>query len=271
MKKRSYKVSCYGIDATVTYFEEEWGGGRREPLGEIFDKVSDIHQHTEQEVFFVLGGEMELMLENGKLCFSNCAVVVPAGMGHYTAINAERVFVLYFSTGNAFFSELFREVSSFAIGNDARMYVEKLAEGARGDDGFHLVSLLFSAFVRQIAPEVCRETETVGAVGKYAFEIDEYIEAHYTEGIRLFELAEHLHLCEKQVSRVIKREYGYSFSSLVNQKRLSVAAMMLRHTDMTVADIARRVGYDSDNYFYRVFKRKYGLTPVEYRNQKNGS
>ena len=43
--------------------------------------------------------------------------------------------------------------------------------------------------------------------------------------------------------------------------------MMLKHTSLTVNEIARRVGFENDNYFYRVFKKKYGETPTEYRNK----
>ena len=71
---------------------------------------------------------------------------------------------------------------------------------------------------------------------------------------------------------MIKREYGCSFTEYVNRKRMSVAMMMLKHTEMTVSEIARAVGFESDNYFYKVFKERQGLTPNEYRNeQKNGS
>lgn len=270
MKKRSYDVSYGGFDATATYFDEH-GVGRREPLGEIFDKVSDIHKHTDHEVFFILDGEMELVLEDNTLSFRNCAVIVPAGVGHYTLIDAERLFVLYFSSDEGIASLVPLQVRSFEIDDDVRFFVEKLSAGADGDDSFHYVSLLFSSIVRRLAPEVYSKRGGNVDLHKYAFEIDDYIEHHYSEQIRLAELARHLHLCEKQVSRVIKREYGCSFSALVNQKRLAVASMMLRHTDITVSAIARTVGFENDNYFYRVFKEKYGSTPNEYRNQKNGS
>ena len=97
--------------------------------------------------------------------------------------------------------------------------------------------------------------------------LDNYIAEHYCEKITLADIAAELYLCERQVSRIIRREYNCSFADFVNIKRLSVAAMMLKHTQMNIADVARSVGYENYNYFYRVFKTKYGVTPAQYREK----
>ena len=49
--------------------------------------------------------------------------------------------------------------------------------------------------------------------------------------------------------------------------RLNLAAELLRITDATVLDIAGRVGFDNLSYFNRLFKRRYGMTPREYRSK----
>ena len=43
---------------------------------------------------------------------------------------------------------------------------------------------------------------------------------------------------------------------------------MLENTNMTVEEIARAVGYDSVEYFYRLFKKKTGMTPKEFKIKK---
>ena len=275
MKKRSHKVTSGGYCATFTCFSEH-GDSRREPLGEIFDKINNIHRHAAHEVFFVLDGEMELVLESGSTRYSNVAVIVPAGIEHYTVVNSERLFVFYLSAENEETEKLFENrlsyIFAYSLNEDERFYIDRIGKVYCDEDCFHLLSLIFSSFIGRLAPSEYLKKEVSAEVGKYIFDIDDFIDKHYSEEVRLSNLAMRLHLCEKQVSRVIKREYGCSFPELIKRKRLLVAAMMLRHTDMTVCEIAGKVGFENDNYFYRVFKKLYGETPTEYRlNQRNGS
>ena len=278
MKERIRKIELGDISLTVTYFADAFGVGRREPLGEIFDNISSIHRHAEHEIFFLWGGEMELVTESENCRFGDSVVVLPPDLGHYTVIDAEKVFVIYLNidraegeSGKKLVKLLSSGVVSLKVSEDEKFYLEKLRETQKSIDFSHLLSLLFSEVITRLSPEILGGEGSGEGEGKYAFAIEEYIERHYSERIRLRDLAEYLHLCEKQVSRVIKREYGCSFSEYVNHKRLSVAVMMLRHTDMTVTAIAGVVGFDNDNYFYRVFRENFGLTPNEYREQKNGS
>ncbi len=271
MKKRTYKVSSGRYCASLTCFSVR-GESRREPLGEIFDKINNIHRHTEHEVFFVLDGEMELVLENGAERYSSVSVTVPAGAEHYTVVDSERLFVVYLSPENGetkrLFSEKLSDIFVSDIDEEMRFYIDMIAKERSDEDCFHILSLLFASFVKRLAPETAVKRETLSGTGKYTFDIDGFIEERFTEEIRLPQLAKHLHLCEKQVSRVIKKEYNCSFSDLVKKKRLTVASMMLKHTDMTVSEIARKVGFENDNYFYRVFKESFGKTPNEYRKDR---
>jgi AraC family transcriptional regulator, transcriptional activator of pobA len=51
---------------------------------------------------------------------------------------------------------------------------------------------------------------------------------------------------------------------------MSEAARLLRFTDLTVQQVALRVGYDDPLYFSRAFKRHFGDSPVAYRAQSRG-
>lgn len=272
MKERSYKITLGEVALTVTYFTGELGMCRREPLGEVFDKISSIHRHAECEVFFIWGGEMELVTESENLRFSDSVVILPPHIRHYTGIDSERLFVIYMSVdradgeiGKRLAERLQSGVISLRINGDEKFYLDRLSTTRNTYDCPHLLALLFSELLSRIEPNIGGGEKDAPTVGKYAFALDEYIERHYAEAIRLSDMAKALHLCEKQVSRVIRREYGCSFSDFVNRKRLSVAAMMLKHTDMTVGEVSHAVGYDNDNYFYRLFRQKYGTTPGEYR------
>ena len=278
MKERSYKIAVGGLSLSVTYLSDGLGEGRREPLSEIFDNLSNMHSHAEYEIFFVWDGAMELVTESENLRFFDSAIILPPNFGHYTVIDAERVFVIYMTVDRAdgeVADTLIRKMNecvwSLDIGFDEKFYLEKLESVKNTSDQMHLLSLLFSNIFSRLEPSLSGKVIEDVRVGKYAFAIESYLNDHYFENIRLTDLANHLHLCEKQVLRVLKKEYGCSFSEYVSKKRMAVATMMLKHTDMPVCEIASAVGFESDNYFFRVFKKKYGVTPIEYRTKKNGS
>lgn len=70
-----------------------------------------------------------------------------------------------------------------------------------------------------------------------------------------------------QLSRLIKLATGQTFKELLQNKRFSKAIQLLDTTTFSVADIIAFVGYDNTSYFYRTFRKRYGLSPAEYRRR----
>ena len=61
--------------------------------------------------------------------------------------------------------------------------------------------------------------------------------------------------------------YGNSIAAHVREHRMESAASQLRETDEPIAEVARRVGYESQSRFSAEFKRQFGLLPTEYRRR----
>ncbi|WP_428646033.1 AraC family transcriptional regulator [Roseibium sp.] len=93
----------------------------------------------------------------------------------------------------------------------------------------------------------------------------EYIYAHLDEDPDLTTLAEVAALSPWHWHRVWQSTYGESVVATVKRLRLHRAAADLAYTDMTLAAIARRAGYGSQEAFSRSFKTSYGQTPSSYR------
>lgn len=94
-----------------------------------------------------------------------------------------------------------------------------------------------------------------------------YIEEHYADG-SLSQVAQELHYDLAWLSREIKRRTGKNYTELVQEKRLSQAAWLLRNTRQRVADIAVSVGYENLSYFHRIFAQRFGVSPKHYRDCK---
>jgi AraC family transcriptional regulator of arabinose operon len=88
------------------------------------------------------------------------------------------------------------------------------------------------------------------------------------EPLKLVDVAKALHLSPSRAAHVIKDVCGVGFVELLTAYRLRLAAEYLRHTDEPVGHIGRRAGFGDESHFYRVFKAKLGMTPRQYRRQR---
>ena len=72
----------------------------------------------------------------------------------------------------------------------------------------------------------------------------------------------------KKTIAEIKEKSGNTFGDIVKNVRMKKARALLKSGSMTVEAIAENVGYQNVEHFNRLFKKKYGMTPVQFRNSK---
>ncbi len=99
------------------------------------------------------------------------------------------------------------------------------------------------------------------------FQVMQYVEVHYANS-SFSKLAKKLRYEPSWLSREIKRRTGKTYTQLVQEKRLSQAAFLLRNTQRNISEIAVAVGYDNISYFHRIFEKIYGQSPRHYRLQE---
>ena len=107
-----------------------------------------------------------------------------------------------------------------------------------------------------------RRDEDRGSVS--VIPIIRYIEKHYRSCTQE-SVAERFAISPNYVTTLLKRHTGMTYIQAVQAQRLGHATSLLRHSDRTVDDIAREVGYENTTFFYRKFREAYGLAPAEYR------
>lgn len=99
----------------------------------------------------------------------------------------------------------------------------------------------------------------------------DYIEHNLSEHITLDSLAAHVHFDKSYLTARFKDSLGTSPIRYVNHLRIERAKTLLATTDDSITQIARTVGFSSIHYFSRYFKEKEGVTPIEYREQRQKS
>lgn len=96
--------------------------------------------------------------------------------------------------------------------------------------------------------------------------IEEYLERHYTHPVDARQLADISGVSYSYLSRVFKRNRGITPNQFLTGIRLDRAkTLMNEEPEMPIRDIALSVGYEDPLYFSRLFKKKLGLYPTEFR------
>ena len=98
-----------------------------------------------------------------------------------------------------------------------------------------------------------------------------YINENYEYDIGMEELAEKFGVSSRYIRKCFKEETGISCSQYIASLRIEKAKEMLWSGSETVTEIAARTGFNSSQYFCRVFQQYTGMTPLEYRNMWKGT
>ena len=98
-------------------------------------------------------------------------------------------------------------------------------------------------------------------------QIVRYIDRHFPEPLSLEHLAEVCHGSPYHLQRTFKRVRGVSPTEYIQHVRIRYAAQELKHTSLTVSEVALKAGIPNVSYFVTLFKRITGYTPLQYREQ----
>lgn len=110
------------------------------------------------------------------------------------------------------------------------------------------------------ASQAALRSEAIGQAKKYLAE-------HFCDPVSLEDVARQVHLSPFYFSRLFKEKEGVNFVEYLTRLRLEEAKRLLARTNDTVAAVAARVGYAEANYFSRIFRRYFGVSPSEYREK----
>ena len=94
-----------------------------------------------------------------------------------------------------------------------------------------------------------------------------YIQEHFAENLTVNVLAEHYAMSPNYFSSMFKKEMSRSAVNYITELRINQARELLCHSELSVVDISKKVGYEDSQYFFRVFKKYLGMTPLQYREE----
>ena len=96
-----------------------------------------------------------------------------------------------------------------------------------------------------------------------------YIDAHLCEDIKINDIAKNSYLNPSYLSNLFHKETNRTISDWILERRINESAFSISNTNESIADIAFFYNFCSQSYFIKCFKKVMGVTPREYRNNKN--
>lgn len=117
------------------------------------------------------------------------------------------------------------------------------------------------------ASPVPDSTAGQGRAAKIAAEVRQLIDSQYRQELSVEEMADRYQLSVNHFNKIFKDFNGMPFREYLINVRVEKAKEYLANPQMNIREVGTLVGYVNPNYFSRIFKKKTGFTPIEYRNQ----
>ena len=254
------------------------------------DQPQHNHYHLSCEMILVLEGEAEFLVDgqqylggSGSLVFLNSfeqhevkVKKTPYRRYFLTIDSAEMERMLSYTTLSSIFKNRpagFRHCVCFSSPEREeifslveRLYKEYSAPGAYSGQMLRSLFEQLLIEVYRICPGNFAHNESGSASRVIA--IQKYIEEHFTEEIRISDLARQFFISPYYLSHTFRSQVGYSPKQYIQLNRLSYAKELLETTDLQVSQIAYKCGFGDTNNFIRAFKAWFGQAPNKYRNSE---
>ncbi len=266
-----------------------------QPIKEDKDYVympkTQLHWHTEVEIIYVIKGEIKvvcehqdyLMQKNDLILFNSNALHTTSATGNESAVficiqmnkklfedhckDFDDVTLKCNTKIESKHSEqdydLIRMIISrmmLAI-NNGKAYKELLVESWLSI----LIYQLLRNFVEDSAQQVHRKIAYKNM--ERLKRIISHINNNYQNTLTLHEIADSEHLNLHYLSHFINDNLGISFQQYLTDVRFEAVLEKLINTDMKIIDVVYECGFSDVNNFYKLFKKRYGTTPLNYRKK----
>ncbi len=143
---------------------------------------------------------------------------------------------------------------------------ESIQQFASAKNGSDLVTVQTEMIIR--LTQAVADSRKLSGYSPVIRNLLQSLESNYSQPYSLEDLAKRVHVSEEHLSRQFKKEVGSTLTTYIGDLRIKKAAEMLRTTQLSISEIAMYVGYSDSNYFVKVFKKRYGMTPSAYRSSK---
>ena len=94
-----------------------------------------------------------------------------------------------------------------------------------------------------------------------------YIDAHLGDNLSLVVLCQKLNVSKNRLYKCFHQYFNCTISEYITRKRVEKASELLLNTDLPLSEVAEKTGFNDYSYFFKVFKKSTGCTPLEFRRE----
>ena len=240
------------------------------------------HTHNHMELFFIVGGKGQFLIEDQlhPVDVNNLVIINPNVVHTEVSLNAQPLEYIVLGvagiqlatsdTSDGQFSIL-DHFESAEISGCLRNILREMAQKNTGYEDVcqAYMEILIIRLMRSTALAVPSESQMI-SVNRQCAAVRRYIDLHFKEALTLEQLAEEGHMNKFYLSHAFKREFGVSPINYMISKRIEESKYLLAETDLSMTQIAQLLGFSSLSYFSQVFRRTQSVTPMEYRQSQRG-
>ncbi|OAB43048.1 response regulator transcription factor [Paenibacillus antarcticus] len=163
-------------------------------------------------------------------------------------------------------STLLLSISNFITNQAKNLTLEEVW----GSNPFHSIEHLhtnfdFIVWFEEFENSISSIFNSLGESSKLIHQAKQYIHKHYSSNVSLEGIADELNISPNYLSTLFRKETSESLVEYLTRYRIDRAKEYLLTTHYRVYEIGQMVGYESEQYFSRVFKKVVGMPPAKYK------
>jgi AraC-type DNA-binding domain-containing proteins len=201
-----------------------------------------------------------------KLVFSSQEPCLILGMAYDHVSEDSRLISLKnlftaFPTVNAFF-ENFNSAKIIQDAHSIYPILQSVLKEFRGENNYTYHNILINKLLIDLSRLVLNDKQQSS---DYVEMIKDYIQFNYFSINSINDIANYIGLNKVYMQRLFRTHTNQTVWNYLTNLRIKKAAYLLKYTDIPIGDIDENIGINSRQNFYRLFKKAYGISPLEYK------
>lgn len=235
------------------------------------------HTHNHTELFYIVGGKGQFLIEDKTFPVDvNNLVVINPNVVHteaslnaqpleYIVLGIEGIALATSENSNGQFC-LLDHFESAEISGCLRNILREMEQKSPGYEDVcqAFMEILVIRLMRNTTLSVAEELPAVSG-NRQCAQVRRYIDDHFKEALTLDLLADEAHMNKYYLSHAFKKEYGVSPINYMLSRRIDESKYLLAETDLSLSRIAQLLGFSSLSYFSQAFRKSQDISPMEFR------